>query len=173
MQQCCYNGVMETPSVGLALGSWLRDLIERLDSEVATLYADLGLAGFRPRYTPIVRALAALGPSPIRDLAQAVGVTHSAASQTVAQMARDGLVTQEPGDDARQRIVHLAPMAIDLLPKLDYEWRIFEEAVRRLDGELPYPLTEVVVAALGALERRSFHERVVDVMESDASDGLR
>lgn len=160
---------METPIVGLALGSWLRDLLERLDSEVAALYDDLGLAGFRPRYTPIVRALVAMGPSSIRDLARAVGVTHSAASQTVAQMGRDGLVTQAAGDDARQRIVHLTAKANEAIPKLDYEWRIFEEAVRRLDGELPFPLTDVVVAALGALDRRSFHERVAEVIEDEDS----
>ncbi|WP_371871428.1 hypothetical protein [Phytohabitans rumicis] len=45
----------------------------------------------------------------IRALAGAVGVTHSAASQTVAQMAKAGYVTLEPGTDARQRIVHLTP----------------------------------------------------------------
>ena len=51
------------------------------------------------------------GPSSIRDLARAISVTHSAASQTVAQMSRSGLVTLATGADARQRIVHLTARA--------------------------------------------------------------
>src|SRR3954471_4407864 len=90
-----------------ALGTLLRHVLELLDGDVARIYRDLGLAEYRPRFSPLVRALVAGGPAPIRDLARAVGVTHSAASQTVAQLARAGLVTLAPGEDARQRIVHL------------------------------------------------------------------
>src|SRR4051812_46693935 len=86
------------------LGTRLRHLLDLLDADVAAVYADLGLEWFRPRYAPVVRELAASGPSSIRDLARATGVTHSAASQTVAQMVKEGLVVLEPGADARSRI---------------------------------------------------------------------
>jgi hypothetical protein len=66
-----------------------RSVLELLDCDVATVEAGLGLSDYPPRYSPIVRALVAAGPMPIRDLASAVGVTHSAASQTVAQMVRN------------------------------------------------------------------------------------
>ena len=82
-------------------------MLELLDGDVARVYADLGLTGYRPRFSPVVRALVALGPLSIRELAGAVGVTHSAASQTAAQMARAGLLTLQPGADARQRIASL------------------------------------------------------------------
>jgi hypothetical protein len=82
----------------------MRHVLELLDGDVARVYADLGVPDYRPRYSPVVRALVALGPLSIRDLAGAVGVTHSAASQTAAQMARHGLLTLETGTDARQRI---------------------------------------------------------------------
>ena len=76
----------------------MRHVLELLDGDVARVYADLGVPDYRPRYSPVVRALVALGPLSIRDLAGAVGVTHSAASQTAAQMARHGLLTLETGD---------------------------------------------------------------------------
>ena len=71
----------------------MRHVLELLDGDVAQVYSDLGVPDYRPRYSPVVRALVARGPMSIRDLAGAVGVTHSAASQTAAQMARDGLLT--------------------------------------------------------------------------------
>ncbi|MEV4483061.1 MarR family winged helix-turn-helix transcriptional regulator [Micromonospora coxensis] len=152
------------------LGTRLRHLLELLDGDVAAVYADLGLPGFRPRYTPVVRALAAGGPRSIRELAEATGVTHSAASQTVAQMARDGLVTLAPGADARQRIVRLTARAESLLPVLDAEWAATTAAARRFEAELPYPLSRLVDEALAALGRRSMRQRVADEWGTDDAD---
>jgi DNA-binding MarR family transcriptional regulator len=58
-----------------------------------------------------VRALTALGPLPIRDLARLTSVTHSAASQTVAQMVRLDLVALGPGRDGEERIADLTDRA--------------------------------------------------------------
>ena len=87
------------------LGTRMRHVLEILDGDVARFLADIGLDSYRPRYSPVVRALLARGPLAIRDLAEEMRVTHSAASQTVAQMNRAGFVSLEPGADARQRIV--------------------------------------------------------------------
>ena len=88
------------------LGTLLRQLIEHLDSAVEASYAGDGL-DYRPRYTPIIRALITHGPATIRDLARRTGVSHSAASQTVAQMAKRNLVALTPGADARERVIVL------------------------------------------------------------------
>ena len=146
--------------IGPGLGTRLRHLIELLDGDVAAVEEELGLTGFRPRYAPFLRTLAALGPSSIRDLAAAVEVTHSAASQTIAQLDRQGLVSLSPGTDARQRIVDLTPKARALLPTLERSWQAAEAAGRELDAELPHPLSEVVVAAMEALQRRPFRDRI-------------
>jgi DNA-binding MarR family transcriptional regulator len=145
------------------LGTRLRHLLELLDDDVAKVYTDMGLDGFRPRFTPIVRALADQGPMPIRDVARTISVTHSAASQTVNHMVNYGLVVLEPGEDGRQRIVHLTPKALELLPKLDAEWAATTAAAEELEAELPFPLSELVAAAIQALERRPFRQRIADV----------
>jgi DNA-binding MarR family transcriptional regulator len=150
-------------SPGELLGTRLRHLLEQLDGDVAAVYEDLGLQGFRPRYTPIVRILAARGPRSINALAQATGVTHSAASQTVAQMTKSGLVTLEPGPtDARRRIVRLTGKAEALLPALDAEWAATTAAAAALDAELPYPLSRLIEEALTALARRPMRERIAE-----------
>ncbi|MDT0445788.1 MarR family winged helix-turn-helix transcriptional regulator [Streptomyces johnsoniae] len=151
---------MASPYAVSGLGTRLRHLLDQLESDVATLYPALGLDDYRPRFTPVVRALVALGPRSIRDLAAAIGVTHSAASQTVAQMSRRGLVTLEVGSDARQRVVHLTERARALLPALDAEWAAVEAARADLEAELPYPLGELLTALEAALERRPFRTRI-------------
>ncbi|MEV4201029.1 MarR family winged helix-turn-helix transcriptional regulator [Micromonospora globbae] len=145
-----------------AVGTLLRRVLEVLDGDVAAVYAQRGLPDYRPRFSPPLRVLVADGPLPIRDLARRVGVTHSAASQTVAQMARAGLVELAPGADARQRVVHLTDRARALLPVVEAEWAATAAALRDLDGELPAPLTEVLRAVLAAVRRRPLRRRIAD-----------
>ncbi|MGS2615838.1 MarR family winged helix-turn-helix transcriptional regulator [Micromonospora sp. LZ34] len=145
-----------------AVGTLLRHVLEVLDGDVAAVYAERGLADYRPRFSPPLRVLVADGPLPIRDLARRVGVTHSAASQTVAQMARAGLVELTPGADARQRIVRLTGRARELLPVIEAEWAATTAAMRELDAELPVPLADLLHAVIAAVRRRPMRQRIAD-----------
>ncbi|MFD1149426.1 MarR family winged helix-turn-helix transcriptional regulator [Saccharothrix hoggarensis] len=142
------------------LGTRLRHLLDQLDGDLGRVYTDLGLPGFRPRYTPVISLVNSGGPQSIRDLAKTIGVTHSAVSQTVNQMHRDGLVDLKPGDDARQRIVYLTDHARAILPTLDAEWNATTAAAHELDAELPYPLTDLIDATLRALGERPLRDRI-------------
>ena len=133
-----------------------------MDSDVARAGADVGLVDYRPRFSPFVRTLVEHGPMTIRELANTVGVTHSAASQTVAQMARRDLVTLAAGADARSRLVDLTDATRSLLPAIQAEWAATAAAAAALDAELPYPLSDLVTAVRDALARRSFRERIGD-----------
>lgn len=143
-----------------ALGTELRALLDRLDGDVAAALADLGLAGYRPRFSPFVRVLAERGPASVRALAAATGVTHSAASQTVAAMARTGWAAQQVGADARERIVELTPAARAALPAIRAEWAVTAAALADLDADLPYPLSAFVTDLRAALDRTSFRARM-------------
>jgi DNA-binding MarR family transcriptional regulator len=149
------------------LGTRLRHLLDRLDAGVAAVHADLGPAGFRPRYTPVIREIAAAPGrcASISDLALATGVTHSAASQTVALMTRDGLLVLAPDEgDARRRVVRLTPKAREMLPALDTGWKATLAAARELEAELPYPLSRLVDETLAALDRRPMRRRIAEVV---------
>jgi len=141
------------------LGTQLRHLLELLDGAVEQAYEDAGL-DYRPRYTPVMRAVIELGAPSIRTIAQRAGITHSAVSQTVAQMAECGLVKLAPGSDARERIVMLSAAGKALVPELERRWAATNEAARALDAELSQPLSAVVQEAIAALERRPFAERI-------------
>jgi DNA-binding MarR family transcriptional regulator len=141
------------------LGTLLRRLVSHLDDAVEESYVRDGL-DYRPRYTPIMRALDAEGPATIRDLAARTGVSHSAASQTVAQMAARGLVIMQTGEDARERIVVLGAVAEALMPRLEQRWAATEAAARSIDDDLGLSLEDLLVRTLAALERKSFAERI-------------
>ncbi|MBI1752018.1 MAG: winged helix-turn-helix transcriptional regulator [Acidobacteria bacterium] len=141
------------------LGTLLRHLIDLLDEAVGQTYERSGL-DYRPRYTPVVRALLDLGPASIRTIAKHASLTHSAASQTISQMSRDGLVRLRPGNDARERIVLLAPKAQDMLPALGRHWEATNAAAQHLEQELSASLSALLREAIRALETQPFLDRI-------------
>jgi DNA-binding MarR family transcriptional regulator len=143
----------------VGLGTLLRHLLDLLDGDVQRAYDELGL-DYRPRYTPVVVALLDLGPSSIQDIATAAHITHSAASQTVAQMAEKGLVLVTPGRDLRHRVVHVGQPLEKMLPALRRLWSAAAAAAAALDAELPTGLADVVTTAIEALERVPFRARM-------------
>ena len=160
--ECCYNSAVTSIDPTTVPGRWdaLHALLRRLDDEIATVYTDRGVEGVRPRFVyPLIR-LAHTGPLTIRDLAASLGRTHSAMSQTVTAMRREGLVETAPGEDARTRRVALTERARELVPLLEAEWRATEESVAEIDDELPHALSAVVAELERVLERRSLRERL-------------
>jgi DNA-binding MarR family transcriptional regulator len=141
------------------LGTLLRALIERLDNAVEVAYADAKL-DFRARYTPVFRSVLGLKAASIQELADNAGLTHSATSQTVAQMRKAGLVSVRRGKkDARERIVSLTTQAQNMVPKLRSIWAVTNAAAQALENELAHPLSSLLEQGLTALNRLSFEER--------------
>lgn len=147
-------------------GAALRRLIDQLDSALETAYAADGL-DFRPRYTPVVRALMERGPLTIRALSKELGVSHSATSQTVAQMVARGLVSARPGKDARERVIAATPALNALLPRLQRHWDGVTAATEALDREAG-GLVAAVARANEALARLPYRERLQAVHLNDS-----
>jgi len=136
----------------------LRRLLDAMDDDIARLYAEHGVGGVRPRFSMALIRLHHRGPMMIRQLAEQIEVTHSAMSQTVTAMRRNGLVDSSAGHDART--LELTEQGRALVPFLEEEWRATERAWIELEDEVPYPLTRVVADLAAALEGRSFLERI-------------
>lgn len=141
------------------LGTRLRHLLELLDGDVEQVYRQAGL-DYRPRYTPVMRALRDMGPSSITAIAADSGLTHSAVSQTISQMKPKRLVRTVRGLDARVQTVALTTRGKRLLPLLEVHWAATEAAAATLERELSAPLGAVVEQAIEALERRPFRSRI-------------
>jgi DNA-binding MarR family transcriptional regulator len=156
---------MSTPPPYRGLGTLLRHLLELLDGDVERTYAELGL-DYRPRFTPVVRALLESEPRSIREIADHSGLTHSAVSQTVAEMKRAGLLSLvKDRADARARQARLAPRCRAMLPRLEQQWSATNSAADGLDEELSNSLRAAVTDAIAALERNPFRQRIEKCMK--------
>ena len=154
----------DSPSLREQLPSRWRPLfavLGELDRGIAEAYETLGVQGVRPRFSMALMFLDTAGPMTIKRLADEVGVSHSAMSQSVTQMRGAGLVRSEPGADARSRLVHLTPAGRDVVPALRAEWDATEAALAELEEELPYPPSRVAQDLREAMDRRPFAERVL------------
>ena len=167
MYKYCYNRSVDAAAsdgdelLDSAYYRPLRRLLEDMDDSIARVYARAGRGRVRPRFAAPLLHLDRHGPSTVTALAQHIEVTHSAMSQTVAAMARAGLVELTMGSDARTRVAALTDGARAVLPFVRSEWRATEATVRELDAEVPYPLLRVVADLRVALEKMTFEERLV------------
>jgi DNA-binding MarR family transcriptional regulator len=146
--------------VKAGLGTQLRHLIELLDGAVGAAYEEAGLA-YRPRYTPVMRALIDKDALTVGEIAARAAITQPAATQTVALMVKEGLLVTGAGPrDARQKVVRLSEQGQALLPKLRICWAATAAAASGLDAELSNPLSRLLDEAIGALEAKPFGERI-------------
>jgi DNA-binding MarR family transcriptional regulator len=145
------------------LGTQLRHLIELLDGAVEQSYVVAGLPDYRPRFTPVMRVLAAKTKVTIGEIAAAAGITQPAATQTVNVMQKKGLLKVEAGiEDARQRVVSLSAKGLEILPILTECWRATSLAAASLDADLDMPLSLCLAQAVEALAARPFGDRIRD-----------
>jgi DNA-binding MarR family transcriptional regulator len=155
--------------VNAGLGTQLRHLVELLDGAVGAAYEEAGLV-YRPRYTPIIRALIDKEALTLGEIATRAGITQPAATQTVGLMAREGLLVVQAGArDGRQKVVRLSEPGKALLPALRVCWRATKAAADGLDAELKYPLSEALAQAIRALEAKPFGERIRNERERAAA----
>jgi len=146
----------------------MRDIHEQMDAGIAEVYAELGIVGVRPRFSMAIMFLEG-GALSIRELAREVNVTHSAMSQTITAMRKDGLVRSAPGSDARSRMVELTPAGRKLVEPLRNEWYASEEVLRDIDSEVSVPLGQLIAELRAALDRRPFADRLREKLaERDA-----
>ncbi|MES2018549.1 MAG: MarR family transcriptional regulator [Pseudomonadota bacterium] len=141
-------------------GTQLRHLIELLDGAVGAAYLDAGL-DYRPRYTPVMRALIDHEPLTIGFIAEVAGITQPAATQTVALMIKEGLVFAEAGAaDARHKMIRLTAKGKDMVPALKVCWQATAMASASLEADLPFSLSQVLDSAIAALAAKSLGDRI-------------
>lgn len=150
------------------LGTQLRRLLELLDGDLESIYRTDGF-GFRPRYTPVVKALSDDSSKTIKDIAALSSISHSAASQTVSKMVAEGLVEQSVGEDSRERLISLTAAGQSLLPQLRVRWEATQRAADQLDRELSAPLSQVLAEAIATLRTHPFTARIAEQENSSGT----
>lgn len=140
------------------LGELLRYVNELVEQGAEEHYRAMRL-NYRPRYTPVLRALDA-GARTVTDITERTRLTQGAISQTVALLEGDGLITRHALDDGRKSAIELTAAGRALVDKLARHWSATFAAIARLEDDIGYPLRRVLEATAGALEREGFAARV-------------
>lgn len=140
------------------LGELLRYVAELIDQGAEVRYRALNLT-YRPRYTPVLRAIAA-GAQSVTDITTRTHLTQGAVSQTLSLMMADGIVARHALEDARKSGFHLTHKGKHLLEVLAPQWRITFAAIDALEKEIGHPLLRVLEDTARALERQDFAARL-------------
>jgi DNA-binding MarR family transcriptional regulator len=140
------------------LGELLRYVTELVDLGAEERYRELS-PGYRARYTPVLRAMAA-GAATVTDITEATHLTQGAVSQTIALMVIDGILVKRPMEDARKSGLHLSPKGRSLVKKLQPNWEVTFEAIAALEAEIGHPLRQILETTAEALEREGFAQRL-------------
>ncbi|WP_287884337.1 MULTISPECIES: MarR family winged helix-turn-helix transcriptional regulator [Paracoccus] len=140
------------------LGELLRYVGELVDAGASRRYRDLGLS-YRPRYTPILRAILA-GKTTVTEIVGHSRLTQGAVSQTVALMVADGILAREGTGDGRKSSLRLTERGQALLAALRPHWQATFAAIEALETEIGHPLRQILAKAADALERKGFAARL-------------
>lgn len=169
-KRLCISAYMNYQTAN-GLGTQLRRLVELLDGDLEKIYREDGF-GYRPRYTPVMKALTEISQLTIKDIASFSSISHSAASQTVSKMISEGFIEACSSGDGRERQVRLSVKGHSLLPQLQARWAATRRAADRLDDELEYPISQLLSEAIDALTSTSFAARIQALENTKTEAGV-
>ena len=149
------------------LGELLRYSAELIDSGSEAAYREMSL-NYRPRYTPVLRALAA-GAMTVTDITAMTHLTQGAVSQSVSLMEQDGILRRGPLDDGRKSGLHLTDHGEALASQLDSHWKTLFTAIHQLEKEVGWPILQVLEQTAKALEEKDFAQRIAEAKEQGGS----
>jgi DNA-binding MarR family transcriptional regulator len=146
------------------LGELLRYVGELVDQSAEAQYQAMQLV-YRPRYTPVLRALAT-GAQTISDITASSHLTQGAISQSVALMITDGLIVKHSLEDGRKSGIRLTSAGKKLLATLEPHWQATFTAIAQLEKDIGYPLLAALEATANALHTKDFATRIHEVKAS-------
>lgn len=149
----------EAPPVGL--GTLLRALLAQLEPAVEQAYAQCDPL-MRSRYYPVMRALLGERQATVGEIAQAVGVSQPAMTQTIRQMVEEDLLEVKLGEDRRARLVTLSDRGMEAVANLRPVWAAVAKASATLAEDADIDLITTLESALAALGEKDFAARIAD-----------
>lgn len=144
---------------GAALGARLRRLSDRIDREVAQVYAERNIR-FEQRWYGVLNQIVLREPIAVTEIAAALRISHVSVSQATTSLERAGYIVSTPDShDGRRRLLGLSTAGQTLVEKLRPLWSTLDAVAEQLNSE-----TGNVVGMLDklddALASRSLAERV-------------
>ena len=148
----------------LVFGSRLRRLSESFLSDVNAIYKSHKIP-FDAAWFPVFYILSREGEVSIRQIADELGTTHSAASQMVSSLQDKGLIKSSVSKkDARHKVVTFTAKGQKLLQKIQPVWQALLAAMTELGGGEAE--SEKLLATLTKVEERMQDKSLFERIES-------
>jgi DNA-binding MarR family transcriptional regulator len=136
----------------LALGTRLKRLGERLQSQTQALLEEAGIA-LPASHFPVLAALDRLGPINVGELTEAVGASQPGVTRMLDKLVAEGLVqSRQQADDRRVRTIALSRAGQQLITRAKRAvWPLVEAAVADACAGSAEPLLAQLAAVEDAL----------------------
>jgi DNA-binding MarR family transcriptional regulator len=119
----------------LVFGSRLKRLGDLFINDVSAVYKAHNIP-FDASWFPVFYILSRKNEVSIKDIADELGTSHSAASQMVSNLEEKGLVkTSTSAEDGRRKVVSFTAKGNKLLQKIRPVWEALEQAMHQLAAE--------------------------------------
>lgn len=150
----------------LFLGSRLKRLAERLQTDAAKVHKALGIDA-QPAEVALLAALDRFGALTVSGAVEALGVSQPAVTRTATGLAGRGLITSESGElDQRQKVLRLTRSGRALIARArKVAWPAIDEAVTALCAPLHGSLLEQLAGLERQLTERPLEARALGRMD--------
>lgn len=156
-------------SVGyLLFGTRLKRLSESFLKDVNRIYRSHKIR-FDASWFPVFYLLSENEEVSIRNISDALRISHSAASQLVSNLQQKGLVKSVVSkEDARHKVVTFTAKGERLLQQVQPVWNALKEAMEELGNESGEgkKMLAALIAFENSLQQQSVYERIEQKLKS-------
>lgn len=158
----------------MAIGSRLRMLTERITSDAAEIYALYGL-DIKPKWFPVLFALAEGEAKTITGIAREIGQTHPSVSNIVKEMSTKKLIKViADKEDKRRTKITLSSHGKEVYERLSAECATdVAAAVEEVSAQSPHNLWKAIADWEELLSAKSMLQRVSEVRKSREMDAVQ
>jgi DNA-binding MarR family transcriptional regulator len=138
-----------------------------MTADVDRVYIDAELCGLEDQLVMELVRLHTCGPMTVSDLARSVERSPAKVSRKVTAMEAADLVTTTAAADDLARTVAVTAKTKRLVDRLIAEWEATESTIAEVEAETPYPLSRAFADLETVLQRKSFHDRILEKLAKD------
>ncbi|GAB4357297.1 MAG: hypothetical protein Kow0026_17530 [Oricola sp.] len=156
----------------MTLGSRLKRLGERMQSDVARFMGEIGI-GAQPSVPPLLAVLDGKETLTISELVEAVGISQPGVTRSIGQLERAGLVeVRRLEGDRRSKAVALTDRGREVVTRCRQDlWPYVEAAVADLCAGLDGPLLRQLDAIEDALAEKPLDRRAAEMRALEQDGG--
>jgi len=157
---------------GLALGSRMKRLLERMNRDISDIYRILGI-DFEARWFSMLYLLKERSPQTITGIADSLGFSHPAVIKLAAEMSRKGLlISAADKQDKRKRLLRLSQKGKEIAVYLEPVWEDIRHVIHELIDSAEHHLLLAIEDVEKLLDRKALYDRLYERMKPRLQDGI-